>query len=428
MYKGGLPSPIEGRFFKNVIALTGGTVIGQSVVVLASPIITRLYDPKDLGILAVYSSILGILTVVAGLRYEVVIPLPETDRDAVDIVGLTLCIVFSMSLLIGGLCLILGNEISSLIGAPSLERYIWMMPIGVGLVGIYQVFVSWSVRRQSFGLIARTKIIQGIGSVFTQIGLGTLGIKPLGLLVGQVIGLASGSSTMVALFFKQNRNLLKGVSFRRIRIVTLRYKKFPLIGAPAALLNSLTINLPAIFFSAVYGPQIAGWYAIAQRAVGIPLNLAGQSVAQVYFGKAALLARTSSGDLSKISRSLFLRLLLFAIIILVPIILIAPPLFGFIFGAKWRESGSFLTRLAPLFIAQFISMPFGSTLDILEQQGLFLFREVVRIGLLISAFLIMSILDLSARAGMLVLGIAGGIGYLFYTLIAFQAIKKSKNA
>ncbi len=426
--RSGLSLDNEGGFLKNVIAIAGGTVIGQGIVVLASPIITRLYEPTDLGILAIYSSILSIFTVIASMRYEIVIPLPEKEDDAVNILGLALGIVFITSLTVGGICLFFGRRIADLVKAPGLRPHLWILPIGVGLIGAYQVFASWAVRKQSFGLIAKTKVNQGIGSVLTQVGLGFLKIKPLGLLIGQVVGLASGSSTIVALFLKQNRRLLKELSFERMRLIARRYKKFPLVGAPAALLNSFTVNLPAILFAALYGPQVAGWYAITQRAIGVPLNLAGQSIAQVYFGKAAPLARSSSDGFSQLSRSLFLRLLFFGLLIMIPIVLIAPSLFAFIFGSKWAESGSYLPRLAPLFVAQFVSLPFGCTLDILEQQGLFLLREIVRITLIALAFLTMGILGLSARGGMTVLGIAGGTGYLFYILIAFYAIKKIKNA
>lgn len=46
-------------FARNVAVLAGGTAVGQAIVVLASPILTRLYTPEDFGVLAVYTSFLG---------------------------------------------------------------------------------------------------------------------------------------------------------------------------------------------------------------------------------------------------------------------------------------------------------------------------------------------------------------------------------
>ncbi|MBC7345458.1 MAG: lipopolysaccharide biosynthesis protein, partial [Clostridia bacterium] len=51
----------KSSFARNVAVLAGGTAVGQAIVVLASPILTRLYTPGDFGVLAVYSSLLGIL-------------------------------------------------------------------------------------------------------------------------------------------------------------------------------------------------------------------------------------------------------------------------------------------------------------------------------------------------------------------------------
>lgn len=72
----------KSSFARSVAVLAGGTAAGQAIVVLASPIITRLYTPEDFGVLAVYSSLLGILSTVAALRYELAIPLSEKDEDA----------------------------------------------------------------------------------------------------------------------------------------------------------------------------------------------------------------------------------------------------------------------------------------------------------------------------------------------------------
>jgi O-antigen/teichoic acid export membrane protein len=58
----------KSSFARNVAVLVGGTAVGQAIVVLASPILTRLYTPEDFGVLAVYASLLGILSTVAALR------------------------------------------------------------------------------------------------------------------------------------------------------------------------------------------------------------------------------------------------------------------------------------------------------------------------------------------------------------------------
>lgn len=62
--------------------LVGGTTGAQLLAVLAAPLLTRLYTPEDFGLLAVYASLLGLIAVIASLRYELAIPLPTDDTEA----------------------------------------------------------------------------------------------------------------------------------------------------------------------------------------------------------------------------------------------------------------------------------------------------------------------------------------------------------
>ena len=45
-----------GAFARHVATLASGTAVGQLLLVLALPVLTRLYSPADYGALAVYSS------------------------------------------------------------------------------------------------------------------------------------------------------------------------------------------------------------------------------------------------------------------------------------------------------------------------------------------------------------------------------------
>jgi len=69
-------------FGVDVLTLVTGTTIAQIITVLASPVITRLYGPETFGILALFTSITSIIAVIACMRYELAIMLPESDGEA----------------------------------------------------------------------------------------------------------------------------------------------------------------------------------------------------------------------------------------------------------------------------------------------------------------------------------------------------------
>jgi lipopolysaccharide exporter len=77
-------------FAADVFKLVTGTTLAQAVAVLASPLLTRLYGPEAFGFLALFISITSILGVVACMRYELAIMLPQDDREAANLLALSL--------------------------------------------------------------------------------------------------------------------------------------------------------------------------------------------------------------------------------------------------------------------------------------------------------------------------------------------------
>lgn len=63
-------------FIRLIGILVGGTAFAQALMVLVLPLLTRLYTPEDFNVLAVYASILSIISVAACLRLEITVPLP----------------------------------------------------------------------------------------------------------------------------------------------------------------------------------------------------------------------------------------------------------------------------------------------------------------------------------------------------------------
>ena len=61
---------LRGRFARRLTLLSGGTFFGQAILMLSSPVLTRLYAPAEFGALAVFSALASMLVVMIALRYE----------------------------------------------------------------------------------------------------------------------------------------------------------------------------------------------------------------------------------------------------------------------------------------------------------------------------------------------------------------------
>src|SRR5690606_7842279 len=81
--------------------LAAGTAAGQALILLAMPLVTRLYSPEDFGVLAVYASILALLVVVITLKFETAIVLAESDETAAQLLLLSLAVAAVVSALAG---------------------------------------------------------------------------------------------------------------------------------------------------------------------------------------------------------------------------------------------------------------------------------------------------------------------------------------
>ena len=64
----------QGELKQGVVTLVGAATIGQAIVVISAPVITRLYSPTDVGSYSVATAVLSVLVVITCLRYEWAIP------------------------------------------------------------------------------------------------------------------------------------------------------------------------------------------------------------------------------------------------------------------------------------------------------------------------------------------------------------------
>jgi O-antigen/teichoic acid export membrane protein len=375
----------KGRFARSVAVVTAGSALGQGLVVASAPLLTRLYTPADFGVLAVYGSIVSLVAVVAALRYEFAIALPEEDESAANLLLLSLGIVLFVSLLAGFGVWLLADQLVRSVNTPTLKPYLWLVPLGVLGTGVYEVLSFWAVRKKAFTTIARTRFTQSLGQVLTQAILGLLQLGPGGLLLGQVVGKTGGSGTLATLTYKHGKEAIKRVSASGVRRVAFRYRRFPMLSSGTALLNRAGLYLPPILLAAFYGPQVAGWFALGQRVIGLPAMVISKSVSDVYMGEAAQLVRTDPHALERLFVKTAKHLTLVGAPPLAVLALGAPWLFALVFGEGWREAGVYAQLMAVAFLAQFVTTPLEATFLVTERQDLGLARHAIRLVLVVGS-------------------------------------------
>ena len=356
----------QSGLIRSITLLVGGTAFAQALMVLVLPILTRLYSPQDFSVLAVYASLLGIISVAACLRLDIAIPMPESDGDAANVLALALGFCLLVSVVTALPVLLAPVAIARLLHQPGLRAYLWLLPIGVLLAGTYSALQYWATRKKIFGVIAKTRMTQAIGAAGTQLGMGWLGLAPSGLLVGQAISSGAGVVGLGRRVLTVDRAALDDVSLPNMRRLFREYDRFPKYSTFEALANTGGIQLPVILIAALaIGPE-AGFLMLGMRVIQVPMNLIGNAISQVYLAHAPEEYR--AGTLGKFTAGILGGLMKTGVGPLLFAALVAPQAFALIFGEKWQRAGVLVAWMTPWFVAQLMSSPVSMVMHVRNRQ------------------------------------------------------------
>lgn len=376
-----------GSFARNVGLLTGGTAFAQGLTVLALPLLTRLYTPGDFSLLAVYASILGIISVVACLRYNIAVPIPQEDADGMALLATSLLSAMTISLLIAVLVLLIPQAITAALGQPRLEPYLWMLPVGIFFAASYDALQYWASRMKKFSVITYTRMTRAVGGTGTQLGIGFASPSPFGLIFGHMVYSGLGIVGLLANLIRNDRSVLRTLSPQRMSEQARRHYRFPAYSVPEALLNTASVELPIILIAALAAGPEAGFLMLAMRVMGMPMALIGSSVAQVYLAEAR--TKQKDGTLADFTRSTMSTLFRTGAPILLAAGVISPIAFPIVFGNEWERAGWLVAWMTPWFILQFVASPVSMVLHVLGKQLVATILQasgiIIRVGAVLTA-------------------------------------------
>ena len=341
------------QFVKNVALLLSGNVIGQLIPILASVILTRLYSPNDFAVLAYFLTITGIVSVTASGRYEVAIMLPKENVKANALYLISIIFTSIFTLLVTLLCFIFGEKFALIFNAKELIQFIYLIPVSIFLIGVYQTANFYSNRLSKYKLMSGTQVTRSVFTSSTNIVIGWMKLIPGGLIVGTLIGQFVAAVLLTLGCFKE---VLKDLPSKDDILLCMReYKDFPLKNGVSIFFNLLANQVPILLIGYLFqNNEIVGWYALVLRVLNLPLMTIGKSVSQVFYQQTNQIERSSHKVLFvKTSKALFAMILAPALVLLFA----GPLLFGFVFGDIWEVSGYYAQIFILFYVLRFIFSP-----------------------------------------------------------------------
>jgi O-antigen/teichoic acid export membrane protein len=405
--------------------LSGGTFLGQAILMLSSPLLTRLYTPAEFGALAVFTALASMLIVGMALRYEFAVPVCRDEEDALGMVAVSAIAVTALALLLGLLVLALGDPLARLLGLHGHPGLLWLLPPVLWLWGLTLPLSGWSIRRGSFRLQAAGNVAQFAAQASAQLGLGVLGVGGGGLVVGYSLGPVARLAFLLRALGAEDRRRLRRLPLARLRALARAHWRYPVFSSSSSVLQSASQMLPAVLVAALYGPAAAGLFGLTQRVLGAPVRMLGEAASQVFLGE---IARLEGAALHRLFRRTALLFLAAGLVGATPFLLAGPGLFALVFGESWREAGTLVQLLVPLYVARFIVVPVSQTLNVTGRQHLHLTASTLNVLALAGSFGAGAALALPMTTTVLLYSAGSTAAFLFYLAAAWRAARLAARA
>lgn len=363
---------MRAEYMKNVFTLMAGTLIGQALVFVLAPFITRLFTPQDFTLLEQYTMIITVLSVVVTGKYEFAIMHPKEQNDARHIAGLALKVAFYSCVVLAILILFLAKDISYWLMNESIAIYLWTIPIVLFFTAVFNVFNYWFSRLKQYKIAANSKVLSAVSSEPIKIATGFGGWGPSGLIFSTVIGSIAAGTYAFWKFLKSEPEGLKNLSAERMKALAVLHKDYPMFSIWGSILNRLAQWAHVGIFTLYYGLVAVGFMALCRRIFMAPLNVVSNSYSQVFF------QRISEIEDPKELRALYYKVLIRFLIAAAGMIFIVQMLpantMGFIFGEAWGNSFMYLKYLIFWFALNFVtsSLAFITYRIKMQRVGLFL--------------------------------------------------------
>lgn len=358
-------------FIKNVSVLASGAIIGQIVVILASPILTRLYTVEAFGILSVFTSVCTILSLFSTGRFELAIVLPKLNENALKLIKLIFYIAIFVSFFYF-IVIFISKEILKVNDSIGFLKYLtaYAAPLYIFFVALLSALSYWNQRKKAYKTITIANALQSISNTIISLALGFLIINNNNNNNnnGMIWGLVGGIVVTVGYLILKDKYLVKNV-FRTkgVKEVAQEYKAFPKYMIFSDLSLNTNQQITPILFSHLYNSTIVGHYSLANRILRLPNIIVTSSVANVFRNDAIDEIRNKN-NCKELYISTFKKLFLIAFPVYLTVFLISPFIFQFIFGESWGMAGEFGRIISLYLFFEFIATPLNTLFYIREQQ------------------------------------------------------------
>lgn len=341
--------------------------IAQVILIITTPIITRLYSPAEFGEFTIFSNIAMILIPIINARYDLLIVNAKNDRSA----NILSQISFLISLLI------------LLILIPILAISAWLYPnfildfifiiIMLFLVSLTNIFTNYLNKERKYKVLSLINVFRAGSMALLQIIFGLLSLGSLGLIIGfslsYITGITLGYKT-----FKKHFNIVRNKE--ETKALFLENKNQLVYSTPSILLNSLSFSVVVFFIGILYTNTEVGIYGMAIRVLGIPVTIISLGLSKIFMQQANDYY-IERGNFRNLLLKFSSTLVIVSIILYVPLYLFSEELVNILLGHSWVDAITVIKIVIPLFVIRLIVSTVSLSVIVLQKQQLELILQAL---------------------------------------------------
>lgn len=333
------------------------------ISLLALPFVARMYGAEDLGVYAVYSAFVVILSIISMLAYQNLVLTMPKEYEAKLLYTMCFYISLLTAFFFFTLYLIMPSAIlNSTLG--NKRTLFELLPITLILISLNTLNYTWLVRKRQFNVLANNKIILAFSTALIQILFGFMHLGYIGLMLANILGLVF-SVFLVLNYVPKIRVLSKRkFDYGVAQVVKNRALAFNLL--PGSLIDVLAIKLPDIAINMFFGAWWLGQYSMVQKIIAVPLAFLSSAVQDVFRQRIA----SAVGDMVRMQELVGKYLMLtipLSMFIYGCLFFVVPKVLVILLGDAWTASATLLGVLGAVYCAQFISSPLSYILVVVKE-------------------------------------------------------------
>lgn len=348
--------------------------------------------------------------------------LPKTDAEASNMLALSIICSMITTFLLAVFLIIFGPALPGILNQPEILNIMWLIPVYSFVNGIYNAFNYWETRHKNFRNISNSHISHQVSSSATSISAGISNHNSGEYLVfATLVGKTVSTIHLIKNTIKNHgKEIINSINWKGILSGAIRYKNFPLYGSWSILLGVASWQLPVLLLGVFFTPAIVGAYALGFKVLQTPIQLVSASIGQVFFQKAV--QAKEQNTLGTHVENLVDRLIAYAMLPTLILLIIGQDCFVFVFGNNWQEAGLYVQILSCWCFIWFLSNPFTSLFAVMEKQALQLKWNVLNFTLRLLAIIIGGIMQSPLWA----ISLLSITGFFIYGIKIILTLKISK--